>query len=206
MAYPDFGPLRISPKFTTVDWKALDLATKDAWSRVAEIVRDRLDGRFLSFARLCLESPQSGFVVLAIDSLLLETIQQFRDGVVDGHGRSEEMVCKFLTGPRFQPNFDEAARKAFYRDIRCGLLHQAEAREMWLIRRDQETMLRHHPAGARYVIDVQRFHSALELSFTDYLDELRRPEADELRKKLSEKMTEICNVRNQRGVVFADEP
>ena len=48
--------------------------------------------------------------------------------------------------------------------------------------------------------DNQAFYTYIR-----YLNK-RRPEADELRKKLSVKMTEICNVRNQRGVVFADEP
>ena len=52
-------------------------------------------------------------------------------------------------------------RLAFYQDIRCGLLHQAEAKNKWLIRRKQKALLRQ---GGRdgYIIDVERFHTALK--------------------------------------------
>jgi hypothetical protein len=56
------------------------------------VIRDRLEGRFLRFASNCLTAKHSGFVVLAIDCLLAETIQQFIDGVTNGDGRSKEMV------------------------------------------------------------------------------------------------------------------
>lgn len=115
--------LRISPRYTSLDWQALDSSDPKDWFKAAAIIKDRLEGRFLWFASNCLRSQYSGFVVLAIDCLLAETIQQFKDGVTNGHGRSEEMAKRFLEGTRFQPDFDADGRKAFYRDIRCGLLH-----------------------------------------------------------------------------------
>ncbi|MDC1075309.1 hypothetical protein [Alcanivorax sp. DSM 26295] len=204
MGFHDFGALRVSPQFTTQDWEALDSTSELDWRKAAEIVKDRLDGRFLQYARSSLESPHSGFLVLAIDCLLMETIQQFRLGVLDGRGRSQELVTGFLEGDRFQPGFDGGARADFFNDIRCGLLHQAEAREMWLVRREQGEMLGRYPNGEGYVIDVQRFHDALELSFSDYLAELCEPTSGPLRDNLWEKMEQICNVRNQRGLVFAE--
>lgn len=83
------------------------------------MVKDRLDGRFLRYAGNCLRSPYSGFVVLAIDSLLLETLQQCREGITNGHGMSRKIVTRFLEGQRFQPGFDQKARNAYYSDIRC---------------------------------------------------------------------------------------
>jgi hypothetical protein len=154
--------LRISPKYTSLDWYALDPNSPKDWSKAADVVRDRLEGRFLGFASKFLRSKHSGFVVLAIDSLLAETIQQFNDGVTNGHGQSEKLVKRFLEGTRFQPDFDDAARKAFYRDIRCGLLHQAEAKRMWLIRRKQPLLLQKVPGGQGYILDVQRFHAAVQ--------------------------------------------
>src|SRR5947209_6806054 len=129
--------LRISPRYTSADWQRLDSCNPKDWEMAAEIVRDRLVGRFLHFASNCLKEKDSGFVVLAIDCLLIETIQQFRDGVTKGRGKSGEMVKRFLEGTRFQPEFDAEARQRFFEDIRCGLLHQAEAKRMWLIRRRQ---------------------------------------------------------------------
>src|SRR3984885_6965395 len=88
--------LRISSQYTSLDWQALNANDPKDWPRAADVVRDRLDGRFLRFASKCLIDKYSGFVVLAIDSLLAETIQQFVEGVTDGHGRSKQMVMRFL--------------------------------------------------------------------------------------------------------------
>lgn len=197
--------LRISPRYTSLDWQALDSRNPKDWSKAADVLRDRLDGRFLGFASSCLRAKHSGFVVLAIDCLLVETIQQFKDGVTNGNGRSEEMVKRFLEGSRFQPDFDADARKAFYQDIRCGLLHQAEAKRMWLIRRRQPALLHTVPEGQGYIVDVERFHAALKGSLDDYLNLLSKPTESLLRSNLWKKMDQICNVRTARGALYEAE-
>lgn len=167
------------------------------------MVKDRLVGRFLRYAGNCLRSPFSGFVVLSIDSLLLEALQQFREGVIDGHQQSKRLVMAFLEGPRFQPEFDKAAREAYYVDIRCGLLHQAEAKKMWLIRRGEQQILSRSPGGGGYVIDVRLFHQAVRESLNDYLRQIIRPENEALRSNLWTKMNHISSVRAQRGAEYA---
>jgi hypothetical protein len=197
--------LRISPRFTSLDWQALDSSNLGDWSKAADVVRDRLDGRFLRFASDCLKDRHSGFVVLAIDCLLAETIQQFMDGVTNGHGRSAEMVKRFLKGTRFQPGFDAEARKAFYQDIRCGLLHQAEAKRMWLIRRRQPTLLQKVADGQGYIVDVERFHPGLQDTLNDYLKLISEPTSSLLRSNLWTKMNHICSVRTARGALYEAE-
>jgi hypothetical protein len=194
--------LRISPKYTSEDWNALDANSSKDWPKAATIVRDRLEGRFLGFASKFLSSKDSGFVVLAIDCLMVETIQQFNDGVTNGHGQSQKLIKRFLEGPRFQPDFDADARKAFYLDIRCGLLHQAEAKKMWLIRRKQPRMLQKVSGGQGYIIDVERFHSAVEGSLGDYLALVIVPSNAPLRSNLWTKMNHICSVRTARGALY----
>lgn len=203
MGGPHIGALRISPRYTSEDWYALDCSRQGDWSKAGSMVKDRLVGRFLRYAGNCLRSPYSGFVVLSIDSLLLETLQQFREGVIDGHKQSKKLVMAFLEGPRFQPEFDKAAREAYYVDIRCGLLHQAEAKRMWLIRRDEQQVLSRSPSRTGYVIDVRLFHQAVRESLNDYLREIVRPGNEALRKNLWTKMNHICSVRTQRGAEYA---
>jgi hypothetical protein len=192
--------LLISPKYASTDWQALNINKPQDWSKAADIVRDRLEGRFLRFANDCLKSPHSGFVVLAIDSLLVETIQQFKEGVTDGKGQSEVLIKRFLKGERFQPAFRGIARNDFYQDIRNGLLHQAEAKRMWRIRRGQSTLLQE--VGNGYVIDVKLFHDALIGAFDDYLEDLVDPASGSLRLKLWNKMNHICRVREARGATY----
>jgi hypothetical protein len=197
--------LWISPRYTSLDWQSLDSSNPKDWSKAPDVVRDRLNGRFLQFASNCLKAKYSGFVVLAIDCLLAETIQQFRDGVTDGRGRSEEMIKRFLEATHFQPDFDAAARKAFYQDIRCGLLHQAEAKRMWLIRRGQPALLQKVADGQGYIVDVERFHAGLQSSINDYLKIITEPTSSLPRADLWKKMNQICSVRTARGALYEAE-
>ena len=194
--------LRISPKYASSDWNALSIATPADWSHAVDIVRDRLEGRFLRFVDSWLADPFSGFIVLAVDSLLAETIQQFRAGETNGKGKSAKYIRAFLSGPRFQPYFDEDATNRFYVDIRCGLLHQAEAKEMWLVRRGQKAMLQELPAGNGYIIDVPRFHAAVRESLEDYCLDIVDPSCGDLRTKLWKKMDHISRVRSARGLLY----
>jgi hypothetical protein len=203
MGFTKIDALRISPAFTSEDWRNLDQDEIGDWPKAARILKDRLDGRFLRYAGNCLRSPHSGFVVLSIHSLLLETMQQFRKGVFNGRGMSKLMITGFLEGDRFQPEFDKNAREAYYADIRCGLLHQAEAKKLWLVRRDQPFLLQPFPHGDGYIIDVRHFHRRIRLSLNDYLRDLTRGENENLRQNLWRKMDHICNVREQRGAIEA---
>jgi hypothetical protein len=82
--------LRISPKYTSTDWLELSASESGDWDTAVEIVRDRLVGRYLRFANENLKDPYSGFVVLALDCLLAETIEQFKAGAISGTGKSEK--------------------------------------------------------------------------------------------------------------------
>ena len=147
----------------------------------------------------------SGFVVVSIDCLLVETIQQFIDGVTNGDGKSTKLSTAFLERSRFQPYFaNYPLRLAFYKDIRCGLLHQAEAKNKWLVRRKQPSMLRKVGADG-YIIDVERFHAALKNRLEDYLAELLKPESKRLRANLWKKMNHICNERVARGIAYGSD-
>lgn len=205
MGKPYADVLRISPAYDANDWTQLDIARPEDWHTASAIVKDRLDGRFLRYAGNCLRSPYSGFVVLAIDSLVVETLQQFREGLEHGQNQSRRLVMDSLATKRFQPDFHEDARRDFYYDIRCGLLHQAEANRMWLVRRGGSSMLGKSIQGQGYVIDVRLFHQAVRASFSDYLRDVKRPANKTLRENMWKKMNHICSVRHDRGVEFAPE-
>lgn len=201
----EMDALRISPRYSSRDWVALRLNKREDWPLAADMVKDRLDGRFLSFATRLLKTKYSGFVVLAIDCLLAETIQQFKCGVTDGHGMSRKLINAFLEEKHFQPDFNAEARKAFYQDIRCGLLHQAEAKRMWLIRRKQSSLLQRAPSapsGDGYIIDVERFHAGVRSNLDDYLADLVQPANSSLRSKLWAKMDKVVRVRTARGALY----
>jgi hypothetical protein len=194
--------LRISPKYASTDWLELSVADSGDWDKAVEIVRNRLIGRYLRFADENLKDPHSGFVVLALDCLLAETIEQFRAGATTGKGKSKKYITEFLANPPFQPYFDKEASLHFYEDIRCGLLHQAEAKGMWLVRRGSGTMLQKTGDGRGYIIDVKRFHRAVHEALEGYFQQLVDPAEDKLRIHLWKKMDHICRIRTARGLLY----
>jgi hypothetical protein len=188
--------LRISPNYTVAHWEELQRANAAHWPKAVAIVRDRLEGRFLRYADQILPDMHSGFVVLAIDCMLAEAIEQFIEGIEFSNNPSG-VFKRFLGRQRFRPYFTpEPVRDDFYDDIRCGLLHQAEAKNQWRVRRDQKRLLTR--VGTGYIINVFLFHAAIKATFDDYLAQLLLPENDDLRAKLWDKMGFICDVRKAR--------
>ena len=71
----------------------------------------------------------AGFAVMALDSLLIETLQQFREGMDETpRGKSGQFFQRLLTETAFGENkgFDKKKAHLFYQSIRNGILHMAE--------------------------------------------------------------------------------
>lgn len=89
-------PMRISPRFFAADWLALDAHVTKDWVRAVEIFEDRIEGRFLQPIRSTISNRWSGFAVLALDALLVETLQQFWEGVRRTPSRVSSNGCRQL--------------------------------------------------------------------------------------------------------------
>lgn len=121
--------------------------------------------------------------------LLIETLQSFR------HSRKQQssphVFGKFLGLPAFRGEFaDHQIVKRFVREIRDGILHDAETRH-WIIRRDEPPgrILEHR--GKRYIVNRTEFSKALKTEFENYVRELRDPSERQLRGRFVEKMDDI---------------
>jgi hypothetical protein len=117
-----------------------------------------------------LHEPYSGFAVLALDSAVIESLEQFRRGKPETPKRQcGAYFAAFLTQTRLKTHFTPAKAALFYETIRCGILHQAEAKEDSRVKKDSA-----HPvavlskSGAGLVINARRFHEELEGAFEDY--------------------------------------
>lgn len=79
----------VSPNYRADDWRRLNLDRADSpdWSKAVHIFYDRIQGRFLAPVEAIEKHPDdnikwfSGFAILAIDCLLIETLYQFYNGV-----------------------------------------------------------------------------------------------------------------------------
>jgi hypothetical protein len=119
--------MQISPKYNVSHWTRLDLREESEWEKAVDILRDRIQGRFLWMTERIVDVEYSGFAVLALDSLLIETLQQFKEGVDETpFGKGKPYFKKFLTKTSFGEHFNETMAGIFYDDFRCGILHKAE--------------------------------------------------------------------------------
>lgn len=148
-----------------------------------ELLKNERDGTF-------------GFAIMALCSLLIETLQCYREGWPSTHGgeltncmkegesldgdyRLDDLPEKYDKGlgrqafesffkqyPALFPGIDG---KKFYQNVRNGLLHQVQTKGGWRIRTARTKLWdeQHH------IIDRNLFVCALEAAFKNYLDELR---------------------------------
>jgi hypothetical protein len=187
--------MKISPKYDVEHWRALDFSTEADWQKAVDILWDRLNGRFLEPIALMEGHGFAGFAVMALDCLLIETLQQFREGEPETpYKKGEEYFIRFLTKSPFGRFFDEAMAQMFYRQIRNGILHQAETKETSLIHKRGPDLVKLTEDDKGLSINRDLFHEQLVQVIRDYIEELRNPVNSDLRISFRKKMDFICRV------------
>ncbi|HEY3456485.1 MAG TPA: gamma-glutamylcyclotransferase family protein [Bryobacteraceae bacterium] len=156
----------------------------EAWREVIGAMRRRIQERFLTpIQELARYDEQAalpfrpGFAILALDCLLIDTIQSFREGRVStGDVSSARSFKNFLRAPSFS-DFKDKDRDAFFKYVRNAILHNGETRKNWKIRIDTDRMLERGPATDTRTINRQHFHAAIEQEFKDFFALLESGEA-----------------------------
>lgn len=199
---------KISKKYTNKDWFDLRLVDQnsDNWTSAIEIIKDRFESRFFNQIDKIKHDEFSGFVIMSIDCLLIETLMQFYLGAEStetNYKREHWRAFKdfFKNSRHFNSDFKtNKICKVFYKQFRCGLLHQAQTKEKSRIKVCQKEFLTYADKTNLengLIIDRGMFHEKLESEFHDYIQRLRDNEnnfkSDNLRTKAIYKMDLICN-------------
>lgn len=199
----------IAPGYRDTDWRRLTLddAASPDWSTGIDILEKRIKARYVEPADMLVGADQPvapadrrfGFTVLAIDCLLIETLQAFIEGRKDSKGHSGRMFRAFLTTRRsFSTDFDQERANRFYDDFRCGILHQAEIpanSRLWSVGPLVSI------ADERMTVNRSKFHKGLKVEFDLYLKDLAEPHNVQLRKHFRAKMGHICPPPRKVAVV-----
>jgi hypothetical protein len=152
---------------------------------IARAIRQRFAERYLEPTTT---NGIHGFTKMAVSCLMIEALQSFRDGLRNTKGRSEATVVKFLKESAGFGVFD-SFEKRFYSDIRCGILHQAEAQAGWRIRRRGPLF-----DPATRTINATRFIKALSDELNMYCSELTHASWNSSTwKNARNKMDAICD-------------
>jgi hypothetical protein len=172
----------------------LNAAQKDL---LVSMIQRRYEERFLEPIRT-LRSARGhsrgyGFAILALCSLLIESLQSYRYGLPTTHDREYGALGSFTPPPEYE--IPSAERKSgtqvfvdffafaphqalfpsvdggtYYTVIRNGLLHQAQTKGGWKIRIGQTQLWNTQDK----VVDRNKFADALTCAFNQYVEELNR--------------------------------
>ncbi len=194
---------------------------QEAWAEAIGVFERRMQERFFRCIDQLVETDDPnvkdkpivpGFSIMALSCLLIETLQSFyKDPAPHGNARSAE-PCNYPAGPcvrepstarafkdflkrsnHFNKDFPNSEiRGDFAVNVRNALLHEAETRHGWLIRRCDPSGSIVRGTHGSYVLNRTNFYIALKNEFREYLDSLRRPSNGRLRKNFLGKMDMIC--------------
>jgi cation transport regulator ChaC len=184
-------------------------AARAEWDEVFGAFRRRIDERYvwpigqLAQSRRGPHQTVPGFAILALDCLLIDTIQSFREGRVGtGDVSSAKSFKSFLDARRFA-SFTRKDRNEFFHYVRNALLHNGETRGDWKVRSNTPSMLSRDAIAGTRTLNRSLFHAAVVEELEDYCRELTTG-APEVREAFLRRMDAICGlVPPQPRVYFA---
>jgi len=190
--------------------KVVDCLKSRAKSDIIQFLRVRHEERFFDPIRHLTSSRNKqgyGFAIMALCSLLIETIQCYRYGLPStnsgelkqlGIPQAERKDGKtafkeFFLTPQHQLLFPNVDGVDFYSNIRNGLLHQAQTKGGWKIKTDQTVLC----SLTDKIIDRDKFARALKKAFQGYLGELEQHDwADDIWSKAAHKICWLVKMSN----------
>jgi hypothetical protein len=171
--------VRLSSSVTVT--RFLEMQTSDDREAAGRFIRERFNERYLSPVLDVDRNQRHGFSMMAVACLTIEALQAFRLGLPTTRNNSAKLFAAFFAEhPAFADSTDG---KWFYDNIRCGLLHEAEARGGWRIRREGP----HVDKNSR-VSNAVRFFQALRGAVHDYASQLHE---DETWKRFKRRMKQV---------------
>lgn len=192
--------MQIAPGIDTKSWVGLNLDDDNSpdWQEAVQILKKRIESRYIEPVDLLIKYEEHlpankrkfGFTILAIDLLLMETIQAFKEGLSDTIGKSKETFKNFLRDSNyFSPYFkNDEQRTKFYKEFRCAILHQAEIQGealLWSIGDLKEQV------DDITIINRTKIHEYIKKDLEEYLSLLSDKRNSALRSKFRSKMDSI---------------
>lgn len=139
----------IAPGITDQDWKKLELKNSPKyekyWNEAIRIVELRLLDRYFEPCQELIDRgappkkedgrSRYGFAIMAINCLLVETLQSFFEGLPTTRDESKALFRRFLTSnDPFKQHFNPDQADRFFEDVRCGILHIGQTHRGSLIK------------------------------------------------------------------------
>jgi hypothetical protein len=162
--------MKLSSVHTIADYHRA-VASEDR-AEIVKLIRLRLTERYVN--PVVNAEARHGFAMMALACLLIETIQCFREGLAQSGRKGRKVFIRYFADERNGLKEVKIEGGLFYRDIRCGILHQGETYGGWRVSRTGKLF---DPVKRR--INAKALLLAVHASLDVYCDELRQVKWDE---------------------------
>lgn len=184
----------ISEHYTKMDYLNLHLSYNSNEATFDSAIRmfvDRIESRFTNqIHTLSSDCNLNGFSIMALECLLIETFAQFKNGLDDTQGASKAVYTAFLRND-LQCFASQNIANAFYSNIRCGILHQAQTKPGSGLTFGMSKAIDYRQGFL--MVSVDRFIEEMDSYFAEYCRRLHNRSEVLLRQNFIQKMDFICH-------------
>jgi len=184
----DPGLTELALHFTANQYEAC--VKKEDRDTIAEALRRRFTERYIDPVAPKKDKTTHGFAMMAISCLLIESLESFCQGWQNSNSKSEAAFCYFFDS-HSQFNEFRGQFAQFYKNVRCGILHQAETTGGWKITRKKAAPLFDAPSLTINAILFLKHLRAVLDGFCDGLNTAEWNSTDW--KNVRKKMKALCH-------------
>ena len=184
--------MKISKTKSTKYWKHLearieqDFDNEELWEEAFDLFNERLTHRYLEPIKSIEANDDftgQGFAIMTIHCSLIEFLETTYQGInfnikqkkkskyKYGLGYSKSIFISFLTN-RKPFLIEKSIATAFYKSVRCGLLHEAKLGKNWKIRVDNSKVI--NCKEGKYTVNRKIFSKRIKQYLTLYNKKLKK--------------------------------
>lgn len=180
-----------------------DMGNEKLWEEAYALFEERIDSRYLDYIKLIEDNGNKigeGFAIMSIYCSLIEFLETTIQGLnfqykkkkdlLDfeyGNGHSKSLFTSFLT-KRKPFLLTEEIAASFYENVRCGLLHEAQTTNGWIIRVDTVSLITQK--NENYILNRSLFSRKIKQFLLIYKANLIKNE--EFKKAFIRKFNHLC--------------
>lgn len=200
--------MKISKTKSTKYWKHLkskiedDFENENLWNEAVELFEERIKYRYLkpiSKIEKGKNHEGEGYAIMTIYCSLIEFLETIYQGInfklkkaksenfEYSLGNSETIFISFLS-KRFGFKLDKEISKSFYKNVRCGLLHEAKLGSNWTVKVNTAKLI--EEKGDRTILNRKIFSDRMKIYLKRYKKELIKN--SELKKAFIRKFDYLC--------------
>ena len=175
----------------------------DEWQPVVDFFNERYQKRYFAPIKVLQKHINSdirnncGFLIASIDCILIETLEQYYDGVDESNKNTQDAFLSFFSrSAAFREVIkDQKDAGLFAGLMRSGLLHQSKTKKSSIINIKSGTpILGWIDEGNKklgFQLHRDKFHKAVEDEYKLLVEELKKEENKVLRQKFLDKISTL---------------